>query len=61
MQHTFEVERNSLRTFPPSIETHLSAVRGLPTKNVLLKCVNEKSSDRQTNRSSEQCQVLIQQ
>ena len=61
MQHAFEVERNSLRTFPPSIETYLSVVRGLPTENVLLKCFNEKSSDRQTNRSSEQCQVLIQQ
>ena len=28
----------------PSIETHLAVVRGLPTKNFLPECVNEKSS-----------------
>ena len=28
----------------PSIETHLALVRGLPTKNFLPECVNEKSS-----------------
>ena len=28
----------------PSIETHLAAVRGLPTKKFLPQCVNEKSS-----------------
>ena len=50
----------------PSIETHLAVVRGFPTKKFLPKCVNEKSSterrrkSRQTNRSSQQCQVLSQ-
>ena len=50
----------------PSIENHLAVVRGLPTKKFLPKYVNEKSStecrskSRQTNRSSQQCQVLSQ-
>ena len=49
----------------PSIETHLAVVRGLPTKKFLPKCFNEKSSterrsySRQTNRSSQECQVLF--
>ena len=29
---------------PPSIETHLAVVRGLPTKKFLPKCINEKRS-----------------
>ena len=46
-------------------ETHLALVRGLPTKKFLPEWVNEKSSteprsySRQTNRSSQEGQVLI--
>ena len=36
--------RWKLDNLPPSIETHLAVVRGLPTKKFLPECVNEKSS-----------------
>ena len=34
---------NGIHKQPPSIETHLAVVRGLPTKTFLPECVNEKS------------------
>ena len=39
-----DIEKINLIEEGKKIETHLSVVRGLPTKKFLSECVNEKSS-----------------
>ena len=43
MQHAFEVERNSLRTFPPSIETYLTILGGFPPRMFYLSASTRRA------------------